>query len=55
MPFVVGASRFGTTLLRLMLDNHTDLAIPPETHFLLQIRANAPNYDAWLWHLRYSA
>lgn len=34
MPFVVGAARSGTTLLRLMLDAHPDLAIPPETHFI---------------------
>ncbi len=34
MPFVVGANRSGTTLLRLMLDAHPDLAIPPETHFV---------------------
>jgi hypothetical protein len=33
-PFIVGAGRSGTTLLRLMLDAHPDLAIPPETHFL---------------------
>ncbi|MDQ3729490.1 MAG: sulfotransferase [Actinomycetota bacterium] len=33
-PFVVGVGRSGTTLLRLMLDTHTELAIPPETHFL---------------------
>ncbi len=34
MPFVVGVGRSGTTLLRLMLDAHPELAIPPETHFL---------------------
>lgn len=34
MPFVVGVNRSGTTLLRMMLDSHPDLAIPPETHFL---------------------
>ncbi len=34
MPFVVGAPRSGTTLLRLMLDAHPELAIPPETGFL---------------------
>lgn len=33
-PFVVGVGRSGTTLLRLMLDAHPQLAIPPETHFL---------------------
>jgi Sulfotransferase family len=33
-PFVVGVSRSGTTLLRLMLDSHPDMAIPPETHFI---------------------
>jgi hypothetical protein len=33
-PFVVGVGRSGTTLLRLMLDAHPQLAIGPETHFL---------------------
>ncbi|MDQ3758790.1 MAG: sulfotransferase [Actinomycetota bacterium] len=34
VPFVVGVNRSGTTLLRMMLDSHPDLAIPPETHFI---------------------
>ena len=34
-PFVVGVGRSGTTLLRMMLDAHPELAIPPETHFVL--------------------
>ena len=34
MPIIVGAPRSGTTLLRLMLDSHPDMAIPPETGFL---------------------
>src|SRR5437870_13279949 len=34
MPFIVGTGRCGTTLLRMMLDAHPDLAIPPETHFI---------------------
>src|SRR5581483_2106316 len=34
-PFVVGAPRSGTTLLRLMLDAHAELAIPPETYFIV--------------------
>ena len=33
-PFIVGAPRSGTTLLRLMLDAHSELAIPPETYFI---------------------
>ncbi|MEI9963372.1 MAG: sulfotransferase [Caulobacteraceae bacterium] len=33
-PFIVGVSRSGTTLLRMMLDAHPQLAIPFETHFL---------------------
>mgnify|MGYP000212141348 CR=1 FL=1 len=33
-PFVVGVTRSGTTLLRLMLDAHPQLAIPPESHFV---------------------
>jgi hypothetical protein len=31
----VGSPRSGTTLLRFMLDSHPELAIPPETGFLL--------------------
>jgi hypothetical protein len=37
MPVVVGVARSGTTLLRLMLDAHPDLAIPAETHFLVPV------------------
>jgi hypothetical protein len=33
-PFIVGVPRSGTTLLRFMLDAHSQLAIPPETGFL---------------------
>src|SRR5207342_1162868 len=35
MPIILGSPRSGTTLLRLMLDAHPALAIPPETGFLL--------------------
>src|SRR5688572_25664520 len=34
VPFVVGVNRSGTTLLRMMLDSHPELAVPPETHFV---------------------
>ena len=43
MPFVVGVPRSGTTLLRLMLDAHPDVAIPAETGFLLSITSRAPS------------
>jgi len=33
-PFVIGMTRSGTTLMRLMLDSHPKLTIPPETHFI---------------------
>src|SRR5687768_12700749 len=32
-PFIVCYPRSGSTLLRLMLDSHSELAIPPETNF----------------------
>jgi len=35
--FIVGVPRSGTTLLRMMLDSHPSLAIPPETHFLIDL------------------
>jgi hypothetical protein len=37
VPFIVGAPRSGTTLLRLMLDSHPEMAIPHETHFLFDL------------------
>jgi hypothetical protein len=37
MPFVVGAPRSGTTLLRMMLDSHPEMAIPPETGFISEV------------------
>ena len=33
-PFIVANPGSGTTLLRMMLDAHPELAIPPETHFV---------------------
>jgi len=36
-PFVIGMTRSGTTLMRLMLDSHPELAIPPETHFIPEV------------------
>ena len=44
-PFVVGVNRSGTTLLRMMLDAHPDLTIPPETHFVPELIAAAEAKD----------
>ena len=41
VPFIVGAPRSGTTLLRLMLDAHPDMAIPSETGIFLTLAAAA--------------
>lgn len=37
MPVVVGVPRSGTTLLRMMLDAHPEMAILPETGFLAEV------------------
>jgi hypothetical protein len=34
LPVIVGCPRSGTSLLAVMLDSHTELAVPPETSFL---------------------
>ena len=46
VPFVVGMNRSGTTLLRMMLDAHPDLTIPPETHFVPDLIKAARESDA---------
>jgi hypothetical protein len=45
MPFIVGSPRSGTTLVRLMLDSHPLLAIPPETHFIPALAALGTDGD----------
>ena len=46
LPVIVGVGRSGTTLLRLMLDSHPQLAIPPETGFLPAIHARQADLSA---------
>jgi hypothetical protein len=36
-PFIVGSPRSGTTLLRAMFDSHSELAIPPESYFIVSL------------------
>ncbi len=46
-PFVVGAPRSGTTLLRMMLDSHSQMAIPSGTHFFFDLAQHSgPALDA---------
>lgn len=35
--FIMGSKRGGTTLLRLMLNRHSDIAVPPESHFIIPL------------------
>ena len=35
--FIIGTKRGGTTLLRLMLNKNSSLAIPPESHFFMPL------------------
>ena len=41
--FVVGCGRSGSTMLRLMLDAHPDLAVPGESHFIPRLRRRFPD------------
>lgn len=45
-PFLVGSYRSGTTLMRLMLDSHPDIAIPHESYFIPQLWEHRLNRDA---------
>ncbi|HEY7755229.1 MAG TPA: sulfotransferase [Actinomycetota bacterium] len=42
--FVVGCGRSGTTMLRLMLDSHPDLAVPWESHFIVAMWKDRRRY-----------
>jgi hypothetical protein len=46
-PFIVGVARSGTTLLRFMLDAHSELTIPPETGFLPTVAHLGPEREAF--------
>jgi Sulfotransferase family len=45
-PFIVGVGRSGTTLLRLMVDAHPEVCIPPETGFIPAVSNKLKLYDA---------
>jgi protein-tyrosine sulfotransferase len=44
--FVIGCPRSGTTLLRMILDSHPNVASPPETFFLLDLEKMWVSDDA---------
>jgi hypothetical protein len=44
-PFIVARGRSGTTLLRAMLDAHPDMAIPNESHFVVQFARRRAGYE----------
>jgi hypothetical protein len=57
--FVVGCPRSGTTLVRTMLDGHSRLCIPPESHFVVALarrgRRGAARLDDILGHPEFRA
>jgi hypothetical protein len=47
--FIVGCERSGTTLLAVVLDRHSEMAVTPETHFCIKVgRRGAGDHERWL-------
>jgi hypothetical protein len=44
--FIVGSARSGTTLLRLILNAHPDVAVPPESRFIVELFTGDDDVDA---------
>jgi hypothetical protein len=47
--FIVGSARSGTTMLRLMLNAHPRVAIPPESRFIVELYRGRDEVDARAW------
>ena len=45
-PFIVACGRSGTTMLRVMFEQHPDIAIPPESYFPLSFFRRRERYAA---------
>jgi hypothetical protein len=43
--FIVGSPRSGTTLLQAILDSHSEIAAPPESHFVLPLARRRRRYE----------
>ncbi|MFN2594520.1 MAG: sulfotransferase [Actinomycetota bacterium] len=44
--FIVGSARSGTTMLRLMLNAHPEVAVPPESRFIVELWHGDSQVDA---------
>lgn len=52
MFFIVGSARSGTTLLRMMLNAHPEVAVPPESRFVVELyRSDDVQVDDFLERL----
>lgn len=45
-PFIVARGRSGTTLLRAMFDSHPQMAVPPESHFIVTMGRRRRRYES---------
>lgn len=45
--FIIGRSRSGTTLLRSMLDSHSEISVPKECTFILQLAKKYNKINFW--------
>jgi hypothetical protein len=43
--FIIGSARSGTTLLRLMLNAHPGVAVPPESRFITELSSGTSDVD----------
>jgi hypothetical protein len=43
--FIVGSARSGTTMLRLMLNAHPEVAVPPESRFIVELYTGAEEVE----------
>jgi hypothetical protein len=47
--FIVGSARSGTTMLRLMMNAHPDVAVPPESRFIVELWRGREQVDTEDW------
>src|SRR3712207_5675468 len=47
--FVIGSARSGTTMLRMILNAHPDVAVPPESRFVVELWRGESVIDVERW------